>query len=150
MTEGLTLAPNQTTEIMSIPCPHPSRSASEATGQDTRVTSSHSVIISARVVDTQTGQVLSRYVDWPQPYRLLEFPDPGLSVDVQGERLTVTVQRPVKGLVLSADGDGPEVRWSNNGLDVMPGDPQEVVACGLGGRRLKACYMGAERPVLLS
>ena len=69
-------------------------------------------------------------------------------MNVQGDRVAIRVQRPMKGLVLSVDGeDGPEVRWSDNAIDVLPGDPQVVQMRGLEGKRAKvrAAYMGCER-----
>ena len=40
--------------------------------------------------------------------------------------MTVTVQKPVKGLLLRVEGSGEDVTWSDNGIDVFPGDPQTV------------------------
>ena len=60
--------------------------------------------------------------------------------------MSIDVARPVKGLVLSVEGDGEEVRWSdNNNLDMIPGDPREITAHGIGVRQVKATYMGSER-----
>lgn len=54
------------------------------------------------------------------------------------------MKRPVKGLVLSVVKGEGEVRWSDNALDVMPGDPQTVVARGLKGEKIFVAYMGNE------
>ncbi|KAJ6603034.1 glycosyl hydrolase family 3 C-terminal domain-containing protein [Mycena sp. CBHHK59/15] len=75
----------------------------------------------------------------PHPLRFLEpalLRDSGLAVAVDAPtgRVTMRTGRPVKGLVLSTLGDGEDVRWSDNALDVMPGDPQVVVATALAGR----------------
>ncbi|KAI0671265.1 glycoside hydrolase [Trametes maxima] len=142
---GYTLLPNQSTELLSIPCPCPPRPG----GATTAVTPSHSVVVSARLVSTQKeGIVLARYADWPQPFRYVDFPDPGLRVRVAGEKVTVEVDRPVKGLFLTVDGaDAEPTKWSDNALDVFPGDPQTVEVHGLTGKgvKLRAAYMGCER-----
>jgi beta-mannosidase len=73
--------------------------------------------------------------------------DPKLSVEVDGTtgKVTVSAERPVKGLWLSALGDGADVKWSDNALDVMPGDPQVVVAQGLNGREVGVAFLGKEK-----
>ncbi|KAF8651012.1 hypothetical protein AX16_004970 [Volvariella volvacea WC 439] len=106
---------------------------------------SYSVVVSARLRDPDTGTVLARHVDWPQPYKYLGFPDPGANIKVTGEVLTVEVQRPVKCLFFSVEGGDGEVKWSDNALDVIPGDPQTVTARGLAGRRVEVVYLGKER-----
>ena len=41
--------------------------------------------------------------------------------------ITVNVKRPAKALVLQVEGeDNARLSWSDNGIDVMPGDPQIV------------------------
>ncbi|KAH9948314.1 glycoside hydrolase superfamily [Amylocystis lapponica] len=137
------LLPNQTTELLSIPCPSP---PADASGDQTFPTSSH-VVLAARLLDTGSGEVLARYADWPQPLRLAGCPDPGLRISVDGEKITVEAARPAKGLVLTVDDNSPEedVKWSDNALDVVPGDKQVVLAQGLGERALKVAYLGHER-----
>ncbi|EJF55724.1 glycoside hydrolase [Dichomitus squalens LYAD-421 SS1] len=143
-----TLLPNQTTEIASMRVPGPP--AENANSVDT----SYSVVVGARLVDAASGEILARYADWPQPFRLVDFPDPGLDVKVEGEKVHVKVQKPVKGLLFTADEEGEDalgrretVRWSDNAIDVFPGDPQVVEVRGLAGKRVKvrAAYMGCER-----
>jgi beta-mannosidase len=98
----------------------------------------------------ETGEVLARFVDWPQPYRLLDIPsatDAAVQVEVtraagSGSAATVrvAVNRPVKCLVLSLNGQAKEEtspaddfetpKWSDNALDVVPFDPQCVRVTG--------------------
>lgn len=137
----MTLAENQTTEIISMSCPEPP-APSSALPAPPATTRSHSVVVGARLIDARTGDVLARFADWPQPYRYLDFPDPGLRLTVERDNVLIEVARPAKGLVLSIDG-GDEVGWSDNALDVMPGDPQALVARGLAGRRLRVAYLGS-------
>lgn len=79
----------------------------------------------------------------------MEFPDPGLRVSIDGERVLIRVEAPLKALVLSVEGNGEEVRWSDNGFDVMPDDPLEVRAKGLNGQKLKAAFMGREHAFVI-
>ncbi|KAJ7625497.1 glycoside hydrolase [Roridomyces roridus] len=152
-TSDVTLLPNQATELLAIPCPGPPRdvAAPLPTG-DKEFTTTYSVVVGVRLLDKETGVVLARYADWPQPFR---FHAPavlraaGLAVEVNGETVTVTVERPVKALVLSAVGEGEEVKWSDNALDVMPGDPQVVKAKGLGGRKVAIAFLGREKAKVL-
>lgn len=74
----------------------------------------------------------------------MEFPDPELQVEVSGEKVTVSAKKPTKGVIFSINGE-ENVTWSDNGIDVVPGDPQEFIAKGLNGRRLKVAYMGGEK-----
>ncbi len=142
-THDVILLPNQSTEILSIPCPEPPASSVTEPNVYKPATRSHTVVVGARLIDTKTKKVLSRFADWPLPYRYLEFPDPGLTVTVQGEKVRIEVVKPAKGVVLSVDGE-EEVKWSDNGLDVMPGDPQEIEVQGLNGRPVKVMYMGGQ------
>ncbi|KAI1789937.1 glycoside hydrolase [Ganoderma leucocontextum] len=143
-----TLLANQTTELVSMRVPGPT--APSATSVDP----SHSVVIGARLVDAASGAVLARYADWPQPFRLVDFPDPKLDVKFEGANVRVAVEKPIKGLFFTADEEGEgalgrqeTVRWSDNAIDVLPGDPRVVQVRGLVGKRAKvrAAYMGCER-----
>ncbi|KAH8920841.1 glycoside hydrolase family 2 protein, partial [Atractiella rhizophila] len=139
VTQAVTLHPNQSTEIISLPCPSPSRK------NPTDVDPSATVVVSAKLV-ARDGTVLARYTDFPQPYRYLEFPDPGakINVDYDNGTIEVDVQKPVKALFLEAEGvDGREVEWSDNAIDVVPGDKQTLKVKGLRkGGWVKAQWMG--------
>jgi beta-mannosidase len=52
----------------------------------------------------------------------------------------LTTNRPVKGVVL--DVEGPDVKWSDQGVDLVPDDPQTVGAVGLNGREVTLRYLG--------
>lgn len=140
----VTLLPNQATELLStIRCPGPPQDNLTPPSGDPIWTSTYSVVASARLVDSD-GKVLARFADWPQPYRYLTAPDPGLAVKVEGEVITVSVERPVKALFFGVDGAVEEVKWSDNALDVVPGDPQTITGRGLSGRKLTVAYLGKE------
>lgn len=117
--EGITIAANGTTTVtadglldhLAVPEPH---------------------ILAARLwVD---GQVVARDVDWPQPFKYLDFADRGLEVTTRagttGEQqiLQISARKPVKCLVFE-ERDG--VRLSDNAIDVYPGDQQTIVVTGL-------------------
>ena len=66
-----------------------------------------------------------------------------------GGSVTLSVQKPIKGVVLdlapSPDGtpdDDAGVRWGDQALDIVPGDPQTVKVEGLKGRKVVARYLG--------
>ena len=140
----VTLHPNQSTELLNIPCPCPP-SSHPGPG----ITTSYSVVVSARLVDQHSGEVLARYADWPQPFKYVEPPnsEPRLRFERTGERVSIHADKPVKGLFLTGDDEpGNLVRWSDNALDLMPGDEQIIEAKGLQEkRRIRYTYFGSEK-----
>ncbi|CAE6426065.1 unnamed protein product [Rhizoctonia solani] len=143
---SVTLLPNQTTEILAIPCPCPPHTQpipGPDDDADSLPTTSHSVIVFALLLD-EKGQVLSRYADWPQPFRSYDMPDPELELSVDGDTVRVTAKKPAKAVMLDVEGDGDEVRWSDNALDVIPGDPQTVTVRGLNGRKVTARWLRSD------
>ncbi|KAH9831470.1 glycoside hydrolase superfamily [Rhodofomes roseus] len=136
------LHPNQSTELLHIPCPCPPSATSSGLGPG--LTTSHSVVVAARLVDVQTGGILARHADWPQPFKYIDPPDPGLQFNRTGERISVRADKPVKALVLSTDDEvGGLVQWSDNALDLVPGDEQVVLARGIGNGVLWYKYFGS-------
>ncbi|MBX0330738.1 glycoside hydrolase family 2 protein [Oscillochloris sp. ZM17-4] len=110
------LGPNRATELGGLPAVGPGE------------------VIGARLL--RGGETLARAALWPEPLKYLELRDPELRVERLGDdRLRVSADRPAKGVWLDA-GDG--VEWSDNMLDLLPGDPQELTAAGLGGAALTA------------
>jgi beta-mannosidase len=81
----------------------------------------------------------------PEPFKYLHFPDVkdlGLEITPgeDGESVVLNAQRPIKGIVLEVEGE--EVRWSDQAIDLVPGDPQIVKAIGLRGRVVKTRFLG--------
>ncbi|KAG5653170.1 hypothetical protein H0H81_002012 [Sphagnurus paluster] len=142
------LLSNQATELYALRCPGPPQDGMQPPSGDPVWTPSYSVVASARLLDAH-GKVLARVADWPQPYRYLAVPDPRLSLQVEGERIVLSVGRPVKGLWLSVEGEGSEVSWSDNALDLVPNDPQIVTVKGLGSRQLRVAYLGKEQASMI-
>lgn len=136
-TQDVVLAPNASTEVYK----------GEVPGQPTRTKLSEApktIIISARILETD-GTVLARYANWPEPFKYIHYPAPsevGLNIKTaaDGETLEISVKKPIKGLILDVDGE--EVKWSDQALDLVPGDVQVVKAVGLGGRKVKARFLG--------
>lgn len=116
-------------------------------GQPTRTKLSEiprTIIVSARLLD-EAGIVLGRLSNWPEPYKFIHFPsvkDLGLSITTEhdGESVELAAQMPVKGIVLDVEGD--DIKWSDQAIDLFPGDPQIVKAVGLRGREVKVRFLG--------
>jgi len=81
----------------------------------------------------------------PEPFKYIHFPDVkdvGLKITPidDGESVALSAERPVKGIVLEVEGE--EVKWSDQAIDLVPGDPQTIKAVGLRGRVVKARFLG--------
>jgi len=144
------LQPNASTEIhQNFPCPHP--------GNDKTVpTPSHTVVVAASIVDVSTGELLAKTVDWPQPYKSLDPPLPRFEMELDVGKtdgtqvIKLSADRPVKGVLLSVEGGEDDVRWSDNGFDVVPGHAERIVVKGRRGRPLRVAYLGAEKAQVLA
>jgi beta-mannosidase len=98
------------------------------------------IIVSAKLIN-ENGEVIARYSNWPEPFKFINFPaDTEVKVTVDGGSVSLSTNRPVKGLVL--DVEGPDVQWSDQAIDLVPEDPQTVQAIGLNGRAVKLRYLG--------
>lgn len=81
----------------------------------------------------------------PEPFKYIKFPavhDLGLKVTTgsDGESVTLSTQKPIKGLILDVDGE--DVRWSDQAIDLVPDDPQTISAIGLSKREIKVRFLG--------
>ncbi|KAG6900940.1 hypothetical protein C0993_004377 [Termitomyces sp. T159_Od127] len=131
------LATNASTELFKGSLP----------GQPIRIKNSEVprvLIVSARLID-ENGQILSRYSNWPEPFKFIKFPtreELGLKITVSadGESVLLSTNKPVKGIVL--DVEGHDVKWSDQAIDLIPDDPQIIKATGLNGREIKVRYLG--------
>lgn len=133
------LAPNSSTEIWQGDLP----------GQSIRTSLSQAprpVVVQAKVVDAETGEVLARHSSWPEPYKFLKFPKVKPDVEVKGDEVVLSCVVPIKGIVLDVEGDeeGDEVKWSDQAIDLFPGDEQVVQAKGLKGRTPVVNFLGSE------
>ena len=93
-------------------------------------------VLAARLV--VAGAVAARAALWPEPFKYLTLPEPGIEMARDGARLRLRAARPAKGVWLEA-GDG--VGWSDNFLDLFPGDEQVIGIDGLGGREVSVRWL---------
>jgi len=134
-THKVELPPNASTELWTGPLP----------GQAVRTKASEvprTLVVSARLL-SEDGRVLARYANWPEPFKFVHFPPKdalGLDIRTEGEKVTLSSKKPIKGIVLDVDGEAAQ--WSDQALDLVPGDPQTVLARGLNGRAVKARFLG--------
>jgi beta-mannosidase len=82
----------------------------------------------------------------PEPFKFIHFPSVeavGLKVTVEedGETVRLETKKPIKGIVLDVEGE-EDVKWSDQAVDLVPGDPQTVRARGLNGRAVKVRFLG--------
>lgn len=66
--------------------------------------------------------------------------DAGAQGALESTSLVIKVDRPIKGLVL--DVEGPWAKFSDQAIDMFPGDTQVVGVIGLDARPVKARYLG--------
>jgi beta-mannosidase len=98
------------------------------------------------------GRLVARDVDWPQPFKYLDFSDRGIDVreieqsssvdNGRGQRqVAISARKPVKCLVFE-ERDGVIV--SDSAIDIVPGDDQIVEIDGLkaGDSLLRWKYLG--------
>jgi beta-mannosidase len=91
------------------------------------------------------GALVASDSAWPEPYKYLDLhTDRGLKFSTSGadgDELTITSERPVKGLVFE---EMPGLELSNNGIDVIPGEKQVVKVQGSPrADQLRYTYVGA-------
>lgn len=63
-----------------------------------------------------------------------------MDVGADGESVTLSTKKPIKGIILDVEGD--EVKWGDQAIDLVPGDPQTVKAIGLKDREVKLRFLG--------
>ncbi|ODO10156.1 hypothetical protein I350_02384 [Cryptococcus amylolentus CBS 6273] len=130
-----TLKANASTEIWSGPIPRqPVRSSLSQPPEP--------IIVSARLLARESELVLARHSSWPEPYKYLRFPEPGLKCQVSEGAVRLSCERPIKGIVLNVEGD--EVEWDDQGIDLIPGDDQVIAVKGLEKRAVTARYLGSD------
>jgi beta-mannosidase len=116
----VSLAPNQATELGTLALPE---------GQP--------LVLAARL--RVQGQIAARAALWPEPFKYLDLPEPGIELSHSGDQLVLRAARPAKGVWLEA-GDG--VAWSDNFIDLLPADEVSVTAAGLNGATPTMRWLG--------
>lgn len=81
----------------------------------------------------------------PEPFKYLSFPpveELGFEITPlqDGESVVLSTKKPIKGIVLDVEGEA--VKWSDQAIDLVPGDPQIIKAVGLNGKEVKARFLG--------
>lgn len=162
-TKEVLLAPNSSTELYKGEAPGlPIRTNKSDIPR--------TVVLSARLRG-DNGEVLGRYSNWyvihwefffilmicvvnllicwgsirPEPFKFIKFPpvaELGLETTVaqDGQTVTLETRKPIKGIILDVDGE--DVKWSDQAIDLVPGDPQVIKAVGLKGREIKLRFLG--------
>lgn len=92
------------------------------------------------------NKVIARDVDWPQPFKYLDLSERVLDLRIyrqeSGQALVlINARRPAKCFVFEEQ-DG--VTFSDNAMDIVPGDEQVVIVSGLGGKHLKYRCLGQD------
>lgn len=88
------------------------------------------------------GAVVHRAALWPEPLKHYALPDPELRVEVAGDLIRLSCARPAKGVWIEA---GDAAGLSDNMLDLLPGDAQEVRAGGVIGETVRVRGFGGWR-----
>lgn len=103
------------------------------------------IILSTSLIDGN-GAALARFVDWPEPFRYLNWPKgtkltTAVVVENEGwETVQIQSNNPVKGVLLNVEsGEMPE--WEDNMVDLLPGDRVQVRVKGLEGRKITSRWL---------
>ena len=116
----VTLSPNQATELGNF--------AFESKRQ---------LVVSARLL--RDNSVVARAALWPEPFKYLRLPDPLIELTRLDENtLRLRAARPAKGVWLQTDS---MAQWSDNMLDLIPGDEQIITAKGLGDAAIQIRWL---------
>jgi beta-mannosidase len=84
--------------------------------------------IQARVFDSNNN-LLARASDFPQPLKHSLFLNRKVKAVAKTDSIEITANGPVKGVVVSLDNE--DIKLSDNGVDVFPGDPYIIQAKGI-------------------
>jgi beta-mannosidase len=118
--QQVTLSPNQTTELGNF--------AFDAKRQ---------LVVSARLLQNDT--IVARAALWPEPFKYLKLPDPMIELTrLDEDTLRLRAARPAKGVWLQSN---QPVQWSDNMLDLIPGDEQIITARGLGDAEVQIRWL---------
>ncbi|THX27162.1 putative beta-mannosidase [Aureobasidium pullulans] len=100
-------------------------------------------VLAARIWIDGEESAISRDIDWPQPLKYLNMDDRGVKVVYDNGKITVSSQKPTKGLVFE---EREGVLVNDSAVDIVPGDEQIITVKGLkaGDAPLKWRYYGQE------
>ncbi|ETI26027.1 hypothetical protein G647_02804 [Cladophialophora carrionii CBS 160.54] len=88
------------------------------------------------------GELVARDTDWPQPLKYLQFPGRNVKVEIVGDEMHVSAERPVKCLVFE---EREGCHLSDSAIDLVPNDKQIIRVRGLksGAPPLDWTFLGA-------
>jgi beta-mannosidase len=93
-----------------------------------------------------SGETLRSSADWPQPLKYLDFSYRDVSLSIDGNLITLASVKPIKSIWLDVEGDDDSgLEWSDNGFDIMPGEPVKVIAKGVGNRKVLVHWYGRKQ-----
>jgi beta-mannosidase len=119
-----------------------------------------SLIILCATLFDENNHPVARSVNWPEPYRYLQWPKDTAVTVTMGKQLAtngngashsafpevveIVANQPVKGFLLYIGyDDGEEADWEDNMLDLMPGEKLTVHANGINGRKILSKWLGS-------
>ncbi|KAK6198479.1 beta-mannosidase precursor [Scheffersomyces amazonensis] len=97
----------------------------------TEVVSKHPIsskiplVVHSKFVSKKDGSVIASAGDWPQPIKYLKFPDREVKFAVSNGYITLSANKPVKGVEIIVERD---VFLDDNGFDLFPGQEIKVIA----------------------
>jgi beta-mannosidase len=120
------------------------------------------ILLETTLTDAQSGKQVARFIDWPEPYRYLYWPDDTkLSIKVSPAqrsaesdweddwetRVAISSNRHLKGVWVEPVYNGTEADdemdplWSDNMIDLIAGEEVTLLAKGLKGRDVNARFL---------
>ena len=102
------------------------------------------VVAELCALDMQDGRELARDCAWTEPFRFYPLGGARIGAVRDGDALSLSCDRPVKGLWL----DAPGVAWADNFIDLVPGAPRRVGVAGRLPATLQAVALDHARRVI--
>ena len=125
--QRFTLGSNRSTDLVRVDIPRP-----------------ETTVLAAYLEDGQTGELLARWVSWPEPFKYLRY-RPDVKVEVRVEHDTtvlLSTSAPVKGVVMQVPlEEGDDAAWDDNFVDLVPGETVSIGVKGLKGRNVKLRWL---------
>lgn len=83
-------------------------------------------------------ETCARFSNWPQPLKHLNIRKANLKKTIEENVIVVSTDVPVKGLRFESTDSDDELKLSDNGMDLMPGDNVRIQFRGAKAKKLKA------------
>ena len=132
------LLPNRSTELVTMNTPI----------YDSTEDEHFRTLTVAYLDESSTGLNIARSVNWPEPLKYVPFQRPTkLETEVTAGAVVLRSEVPVKGVMLEMENATDQVKWHDNGFDLLPGDLVVIRAEGLeeeDAGKVKIRYMGCE------